>query len=132
MSYLQLYFFKIEELSEIPLFSRAAIEKKTITAICTDIKVNGQAIKLILDSGSAGSIITQQFINQLDHRVNCTTSARIITADEIPATCGHFKFITMPAVSLIEFDNEEKKPIWEAYQIFWADNNYNELSPILD
>ncbi|KAG9288979.1 hypothetical protein G9A89_015528 [Geosiphon pyriformis] len=33
---------------------------------------------------------------------------------------------------LIKFEEEEKKPTWKVYQIFWADNNHNKLLPILD
>ncbi|KAG9305693.1 hypothetical protein G9A89_022615 [Geosiphon pyriformis] len=51
---------------------------------------------------------------------------------QVPVTCGHFKPINMPLAFPIEFDNEEKKPIWKAYQISWANNNHNELPPILD
>ncbi|KAG9290046.1 hypothetical protein G9A89_010352 [Geosiphon pyriformis] len=44
-------------------------------------KVNSQPIKLILDIGSTGSIITKQFINQLGCQVNHTASAQIIIVD---------------------------------------------------
>ncbi|KAG9286712.1 hypothetical protein G9A89_012262 [Geosiphon pyriformis] len=54
--------FDLEETIEILLFSRAALEKKPITAIYTDAKIDGHAIKLILDIDQAAS-------------------ARIITAD---------------------------------------------------
>ncbi|KAG9286374.1 hypothetical protein G9A89_014540 [Geosiphon pyriformis] len=47
----------------------------------TDARVDGHPIKLILDSGSAGSIIIRQLMNQLGHRVDRAASARIITAD---------------------------------------------------
>ncbi|KAG9300728.1 hypothetical protein G9A89_023526 [Geosiphon pyriformis] len=50
--------FKLEENTPIPLFSRAALEEKPITAMYTDARIDGHPIKLILDSGSAGSIIT--------------------------------------------------------------------------
>ncbi|KAG9305624.1 hypothetical protein G9A89_001685 [Geosiphon pyriformis] len=43
---------------EMPLFSGAALESKPITAMYTNAKVNGQHIKLILNSESASSIIT--------------------------------------------------------------------------
>ncbi|KAG9303806.1 hypothetical protein G9A89_018703 [Geosiphon pyriformis] len=39
--------------------------KKSITTMYMDAKVDGQSIKLILNSGSAGSIITKQLMNQL-------------------------------------------------------------------
>ncbi|KAG9289795.1 hypothetical protein G9A89_015375 [Geosiphon pyriformis] len=62
--------FKLEELSTTPLFSGATLEKKPITAIYTDAKVDGQFIKLILNSGSASSIITRQLMDQLGCQVD--------------------------------------------------------------
>ncbi|KAG9291014.1 hypothetical protein G9A89_012886 [Geosiphon pyriformis] len=59
--------FKFEKTTAMLLFSRATLEAKPITIMYTDAKVNRQSIKLILDSGSADSIITQQLIDQLDH-----------------------------------------------------------------
>ncbi|KAG9299900.1 hypothetical protein G9A89_005429 [Geosiphon pyriformis] len=47
-----IFSFKLEETINPPLFSRAVLEEK---------------LKLILDSGSAGSIITRQLIDQLGH-----------------------------------------------------------------
>ncbi|KAG9302189.1 hypothetical protein G9A89_020623 [Geosiphon pyriformis] len=107
---------------------------KPITAMYTNAKVDGQAIKLILDS------------------VDCAASARIITANGttktpigeidnfpievngiivpikvlvmeatqyqafiVPAICEHFK--TTTTAPLIEFEKKEKKPIWEVYQV---------------
>ncbi|KAG9300809.1 hypothetical protein G9A89_003158 [Geosiphon pyriformis] len=57
--------FKLEELTSTPLFSGAALKEKPITMMYTDIKVDGHLIKLILDSGSADSIITRQLMDQL-------------------------------------------------------------------
>ncbi|KAG9284804.1 hypothetical protein G9A89_003727 [Geosiphon pyriformis] len=73
--------FEFEAPLTTPLFSGAALKKKLITTIYTDAKVNGHPIKLILDSGSAGSIITRQLMDQLGRRVNQAASVRIITAD---------------------------------------------------
>ncbi|KAG9295189.1 hypothetical protein G9A89_006170 [Geosiphon pyriformis] len=50
--------FEFEKTTPVLLFSGAALEKKPITAMYTDAKVDGHFIKLILDSGSADSIIT--------------------------------------------------------------------------
>ncbi|KAG9286683.1 hypothetical protein G9A89_012233 [Geosiphon pyriformis] len=72
--------FKFEETAATSLFSGAALEAKPITAMYTDAKVKGQSIKLILDSSSAGSIITKQLMDQL------AASARIITTDEVTKT----------------------------------------------
>ncbi|KAG9291363.1 hypothetical protein G9A89_003467 [Geosiphon pyriformis] len=62
--------FKLEKLTSIFLFSRAALKEKPITAMYTNAKVNGHSIKLILDSC----------------QVDCTVSARIITADGMTKT----------------------------------------------
>ncbi|KAG9297090.1 hypothetical protein G9A89_019371 [Geosiphon pyriformis] len=81
MSNTAIFLFEFEELSQIPLFSRATLKEKPITAMYTNAKVDGQAIKLILDSGSVGSIIIRQLINQLSCQVNYVASAKIITAN---------------------------------------------------
>ncbi|KAG9305660.1 hypothetical protein G9A89_022582 [Geosiphon pyriformis] len=159
--------FELKKPSNAPLFNGAALEKKPITAMYTDAKVNGHSIKLILDSGSADSIITQQLMDQLGCQVDRTVSARIITADGttkipigkindflikvndiiilikvlvmktiqyqalvVPATCGHFK-ATNTTAPLIDFEEEKPKPIWEVYQVSWADKEHNKLLPIL-
>ncbi|KAG9290685.1 hypothetical protein G9A89_011648 [Geosiphon pyriformis] len=57
--------FKLEENTPILLFSRATLEEKPITAMYIDVRVDGHLIKFILDSGSAGSIITRQLMDQL-------------------------------------------------------------------
>ncbi|KAG9288717.1 hypothetical protein G9A89_004336 [Geosiphon pyriformis] len=55
----------------LSLFSRAIInQNKPITALYTNARVGNIDIKLILDSGSAGSIITKQFMNQLGHQTS--------------------------------------------------------------
>ncbi|KAG9284301.1 hypothetical protein G9A89_002111 [Geosiphon pyriformis] len=75
--------FDINNLNTHSLFSGAAINQdKPIMALYTDAKVRRIDIKLILDSGSAGSIITKQFMDQLGHQVDCVATAQIITADE--------------------------------------------------
>ncbi|KAG9286365.1 hypothetical protein G9A89_014531 [Geosiphon pyriformis] len=78
--------FELKENTTIPLFSGAALEEKPITAMYTDARVDGHLIKLILDSGSAGSIITRQLMDQLGHRVDRAASARIITANGVTKT----------------------------------------------
>ncbi|KAG9297618.1 hypothetical protein G9A89_011133 [Geosiphon pyriformis] len=65
------------------MFSGAALNKKRpITTIYTEATVNNTPIKLILDSGSAGSIVTLQLVNQLGFKVDRATTFQIITADE--------------------------------------------------
>ncbi|KAG9290385.1 hypothetical protein G9A89_007116 [Geosiphon pyriformis] len=62
--------FEPEEPSNMSLFSRTALEKKPITVMYTNAKVNNHSIKLILDNGSASSIITRQLMDQLDYQVD--------------------------------------------------------------
>ncbi|KAG9302782.1 hypothetical protein G9A89_009559 [Geosiphon pyriformis] len=59
----------------------AILEKKSITVMYTNAKIDGHLIKLILDNKSAGSIITKQLIDQLGCQVDQAASTRIITAD---------------------------------------------------
>ncbi|KAG9306862.1 hypothetical protein G9A89_005763 [Geosiphon pyriformis] len=60
-----IFLFELKKMTSVLLFSRAALNTKPITMMYTNAKVDGHSIKLILDSGSAGSIITRQFIDQL-------------------------------------------------------------------
>ncbi|KAG9301769.1 hypothetical protein G9A89_003316 [Geosiphon pyriformis] len=53
-----IFLFELKETTPVPLFSRATLDTKPITAMYTDTKVDGHVIKLILDNRSAGSIIT--------------------------------------------------------------------------
>ncbi|KAG9293295.1 hypothetical protein G9A89_007541 [Geosiphon pyriformis] len=73
--------FEFEETAATPLFSGAALEAKPITTMYTNAKVEGQSIKLILNSSSTDSIITKQLMDQLGCQVDRAASARIITAD---------------------------------------------------
>ncbi|KAG9306843.1 hypothetical protein G9A89_005744 [Geosiphon pyriformis] len=78
--------FELKETTLVLLFSGATLKKKSITVIYMDARIDGHPIKLILDSGSAGSIITKQLMDQLGRRVDRAVSARIITADEVTKT----------------------------------------------
>ncbi|KAG9292881.1 hypothetical protein G9A89_016243 [Geosiphon pyriformis] len=72
--------FKLKE--NEAMFSETALdEKRPITAIYTEATVNNTSIKLILDSRSAGSIVTLQLVNQLGFKVDCAATSQIITAD---------------------------------------------------
>ncbi|KAG9292586.1 hypothetical protein G9A89_006957 [Geosiphon pyriformis] len=74
--------FDIDNLNIHSLFSEAAInQNKPIMALYTDARVGGIDIKLILDSGSASSIITKQLIDQLGRQVDCAATIQIITVD---------------------------------------------------
>ncbi|KAG9289364.1 hypothetical protein G9A89_007925 [Geosiphon pyriformis] len=73
-----IFIFELEKTTTVLLFSRAALEEKPIMAMYTDVKVDGQSIKLILDSRSVGSIITRQLMDQLSpDRVTKTPIGKI-------------------------------------------------------
>ncbi|KAG9286166.1 hypothetical protein G9A89_010180 [Geosiphon pyriformis] len=77
-----IFSFNIDYLNTTSLFSGAAINQdKPIMALYTNARVENIDIKLILDSGSAGSIITKQLMDQLDYQIDHAATARIITAD---------------------------------------------------
>ncbi|KAG9291412.1 hypothetical protein G9A89_021830 [Geosiphon pyriformis] len=74
--------FNIDHLNTTSFFSGAAINQdKPIMALYTNARVGNIDIKLILDSGSAGSIIMKQLINQLGHQIDYATTAQIITVN---------------------------------------------------
>ncbi|KAG9300914.1 hypothetical protein G9A89_004972 [Geosiphon pyriformis] len=76
------------EANESPfLFNNAAVnEQKAITAIYTEATMEGKSIRLILDSGSARSIITYQLIQQLKRNVDRPAQTVIVTADDMKKT----------------------------------------------
>ncbi|KAG9302772.1 hypothetical protein G9A89_009549 [Geosiphon pyriformis] len=73
------------EANESPfLLSNAAVnEQKAITAMYTEATVEGKLICLILDSGSAKSIITYQLIQQLKQNVDRPTQTVIVTTNAL-------------------------------------------------
>ncbi|KAG9291910.1 hypothetical protein G9A89_004848 [Geosiphon pyriformis] len=140
-SLIAIFLFKIEEPSETPLFSGTALEKKRITVIYTNVKVNGHSIKLILNSESTGSIIIRQLMNQLATKtpiskindfsikvnsiivpikvlvMEATQYQTLITRTaniRVPASCDHFKPTIMQP--LIKLKEKETKSTWKAYQ----------------
>ncbi|KAG9301700.1 hypothetical protein G9A89_016771 [Geosiphon pyriformis] len=76
------------EANESPfLLSNAAVnEQKAITAMYTEATVEGKPIHLILNSGSAGSIITYQLMQQLKQNVDRPAQTVIVTADGMKKT----------------------------------------------
>ncbi|KAG9301006.1 hypothetical protein G9A89_018958 [Geosiphon pyriformis] len=68
------------------LSNAAANEQKAITAMYTKAKVEGKPIHLILDSGSTGSIITYQLMQQLKRNIDRPAQTIIVTADGMKKT----------------------------------------------
>ncbi|KAG9296525.1 hypothetical protein G9A89_015117 [Geosiphon pyriformis] len=79
--------FKFEANKSPFLLSNAAANKqKAITAMYTKAEVEGKPIQLILNSESAGSIITYQLIQQLKRNVDRPAQTVIVTADDMKKT----------------------------------------------
>ncbi|KAG9295004.1 hypothetical protein G9A89_017798 [Geosiphon pyriformis] len=76
------------EANELPflLSNAAANEQKAIMAMYTEAEVKGKTICLILDNGSAGSIITYQLMKQLKRNVNRPAQTVIVTAHGMKKT----------------------------------------------
>ncbi|KAG9287919.1 hypothetical protein G9A89_017514 [Geosiphon pyriformis] len=99
------------EVNESPflLSNAVANEQKAITAMYAEAEVEGKPIHLILDSGSAGSIITYQLIQQLKRNVDRPAQTVIVTADGMKKTpvgeIDNFPFtldgITIPVKVLV-------------------------------
>ncbi|KAG9298318.1 hypothetical protein G9A89_002806 [Geosiphon pyriformis] len=156
-----IFLFELEETTTVLLFSGAALKEKPITAMYTNAKVNGHFIKLILDSESAGSIITRQLMDQLANGATKTSIREInnlsievngiiipikvlvMEATQYQALIGNnWLSKAIPAICghfksnyfstlLIELEEEKLKPTWEVYQVLWANNDHNKLLPIL-
>ncbi|KAG9287874.1 hypothetical protein G9A89_017469 [Geosiphon pyriformis] len=124
--------FKLEETTPVSLFNGAALNTKPITAMYTDAKVDGHAIKLILDSRSASSIIIKQLMDQLSCQVNYTTSTRIITANgAIKTSIGEINDFSFEINGIIIFI---KVLVMEAtqYQALIGNDSLSKTNVILD
>ncbi|KAG9295794.1 hypothetical protein G9A89_009023 [Geosiphon pyriformis] len=79
--------FEFEANKSSFLLSNAATnEQKAITVMYTKAEVKGKTIHLILDSGSAGSIIIYQLTQQLKRNVDRPAQIVIITTNDIKKT----------------------------------------------
>ncbi|KAG9288113.1 hypothetical protein G9A89_017708 [Geosiphon pyriformis] len=122
------------EANESPfLLSNAAANKqKAITAIYTEAEVEEKTICLILDSGSTGSIITYQLMQQLKRNVNQPAQTVIVTADGMKKTpvgeINNFSFtldgITIP-VKVLVMDASQYQALIENDWLQKANANLN-------
>ncbi|KAG9289185.1 hypothetical protein G9A89_022494 [Geosiphon pyriformis] len=134
------------------LLSNAAVNKqKAITAMYTEATVKGKLIHLILDSGSAGSIITYQLMQQLKQNVDRPAQTVIVTADNIKKTpveeIDDFLFsidkITIPSeiigfsrpskptiyhkkAPVFEFEEKKEMPLTKTYMALGSTSNWAE------
>ncbi|KAG9289247.1 hypothetical protein G9A89_002590, partial [Geosiphon pyriformis] len=118
--------FNINNLNTHSLFSGATINQdKPITVLYTDARVGKIDIKLILDSRSAGSIITKQLIDQLGCQIDRAATTQIITIDGNTKTpireIDNFPF------KINEIQIPTKVLVMEHAQVSWADDYRTEL-----
>ncbi|KAG9295303.1 hypothetical protein G9A89_021234 [Geosiphon pyriformis] len=153
--------FKFKGTTAMPLFSGAALEAKSITTMYIDAKVEGQSIKLILNSVDRAANtriitadgVTKTPIGEIDNfpfEVNGivtpikvlvmeATQYQALVNNDWPFKGQHIcvpvmcdYFKTPPRGKLlIELEEKKEKPTWEAYQVSWADADHNKLPPIL-
>ncbi|KAG9299349.1 hypothetical protein G9A89_013997 [Geosiphon pyriformis] len=93
------------------------------------IKINGIIVSikvLIIEAIQYQALVGNDWL----FKTNATLDWNTQELQLIPATCGHFK-ATNTMAPLIDFEEEKQKPTWEAYQVLWADEEHNELLPIL-
>ncbi|KAG9303263.1 hypothetical protein G9A89_013589 [Geosiphon pyriformis] len=151
-----IFSFELKENTTIPLFSGATLEKKPITTMYMDARVDGHLIKLILDSGSAGSIITRQLMDQLADGVTKTPIGKIDDFPfEVNGIVTPIKVLVMEATqyqalvgndwlskanAMLDWNTQELQLTYQgqhirvlatSYQVLWADEEHNELLSIL-
>ncbi|KAG9298600.1 hypothetical protein G9A89_000819 [Geosiphon pyriformis] len=131
-----IFSFKLEEPSQLLLFSGATLEKKPITAMYIDAKVDEHPIKLILDSGEIDDfpieingiiipikvlvmeatqyqvLVGNNWLSKTNAILNWTMQKLQLSQNgqytRASAICRHFKPTNLQP--LIEFEEEAKKP----------------------
>ncbi|KAG9305696.1 hypothetical protein G9A89_022618 [Geosiphon pyriformis] len=102
------------------------------------IEVNGIIIPikvLIIEATQYQALIGNDWLSKTNVTLDWNTQKLQLSQNgqhtRIPTMCSHFKPITTPSTPLIKFEEEKVKPIWEAYQVLWANVDHNKLLPIL-
>ncbi|KAG9297934.1 hypothetical protein G9A89_018762 [Geosiphon pyriformis] len=122
---LDIFLFEFEANESPFLLSNTAVnEQKAIMVMYTKATVEGKPIQLILDSGSTGSIITYQLMQQLQKTIDRPAQTIIVTAD-VPATCGTFNKRSEKA-PVFEFKEEKEMPLIETYMALGLTSNWAE------
>ncbi|KAG9291032.1 hypothetical protein G9A89_012904 [Geosiphon pyriformis] len=89
-------------------------------------EINGIIIikVLVIEATQYQAFVDNNWLSKTHTTLDWTTQELQLT---FGATCGHFK--PSNAQPLIEFEEETRKPTWEAYQISWANQDHNKLPP---
>ncbi|KAG9303512.1 hypothetical protein G9A89_018408 [Geosiphon pyriformis] len=98
-----------------------------VNGIVTPIKV------LVIKATQYQALVGNDWLVKTNAVLDWTTQELQLSQNgqhtRVPIMCGHFKTTNLSA-PLIDFE-EQTKPIWEAYQVLWANPDHNELLPIL-
>ncbi|KAG9303549.1 hypothetical protein G9A89_018445 [Geosiphon pyriformis] len=101
------------------------------------IEINGIIVPIkvfIMEATQYQALVGNNWLSKTNTTLNWNTQELQLSQNgrhmRIPATCGHFK-TTNTTAPLIDFKKKKPKPTWEAYQVSWADEEHNELPPIL-
>ncbi|KAG9285974.1 hypothetical protein G9A89_022650 [Geosiphon pyriformis] len=119
------------EANESPfLLSNTAVnEQKAITAMYTEATVEGKPIQLILDSGSAGTLVGNNWLLKANANLDWETQELKISYQGqhtiVLATCGTFnKQLEKPPV--FEYEEEKEIPLTETYMALRSTSNWTE------
>ncbi|KAG9288290.1 hypothetical protein G9A89_021321 [Geosiphon pyriformis] len=109
----------IGEINDLPI---------EINSIIVPIKV------LIMEATQYQALVGNDWLSKINATLDWNIQELQLSQNgqhtRVPAMCGHFK-ATNTTVPLINFEEKKPKPTWEAYQVSWADEEHNELPPIL-
>ncbi|KAG9288529.1 hypothetical protein G9A89_015735 [Geosiphon pyriformis] len=98
-----------------------------VNGIVTSIKV------LVMEATQYQALVGNDWLVKTNAVLDWTTQELQLSQNGrhtwVPAICGYFKTTNLLA-PLINFE-EKTKPIWEVYQVLWANPDHNELLPIL-
>ncbi|KAG9294205.1 hypothetical protein G9A89_021564 [Geosiphon pyriformis] len=136
-SLVAIFSFEIEEPSKVSLFNSGSADSIIIRQLINQLgcQVNQATSTRIITANEATKTPIGK-INDLFIKVNdIIIPIKILLSQNgqytcVPAMCDHFKPIIMPSALLIEFEKEEKKLTWEAYQVFWTNMEHNELPSV--
>ncbi|KAG9293650.1 hypothetical protein G9A89_018987 [Geosiphon pyriformis] len=101
------------------------------------IKINGIIVPikvLVMEATQYQALIGNDWLSKTNTILDWNTQELQLSQNGrhtcILAMYDHFK-VTNTMAPLINFKEEKPKPIWEAYQVLWADKEHNKLPPIL-
>ncbi|KAG9292274.1 hypothetical protein G9A89_009086 [Geosiphon pyriformis] len=81
---------------------------------------------LIIKATQYQALVSNNWLSKTNAVLNWNTQELQLSQNgqhmQVPAIYEYFKTTT---------NKKPKQPTWEAYQVLWADNNYNKLPPIL-